>query len=746
VISALSLLGGVLAGLLSAAGPHAYWSAMALMACTLVLLTRLRHHAWVRSLAMAIFGMALAALSVARWQELRLAPVSADTRVLLEGMIRGVPAQEGAEWRFDAEVTLVGAPADPRRRRARLTWRNAPVAPRAGERWRWVVRLSPAAELHNFAGIDAGRIAMRDRVHITGRILPAALNTRLALARTSVDTLRARITARISDSVADPNAAALITALDVGITSAMSTDQWRVFNATATTHLVAISGLHVTLFALLAFGAARVAWRWLPVARLIEREPFAILLGLCAAGGYSLLAGFSVPTQRTWLMLAIFAIARLAARQVGAARPWSLALVVVLLIDVFAPLAAGFWLSFVAVGVLLLMDSSSLVRETRLRAWWRLQLAVTLALAPLTFAVFGGVSVVGVAVNVVAIPVVSLLFVPLVLAGALAALMIPALSPWIFSLAAGLHDGLWPLLVWAADFDLAQWRADPPAWWFALALPAALLSLLRWPLPLRLTAAGVALPLMFSPSRLPEPGTVRISVLDAGRGAAVLVATHSRLLLFDTGDGWNTHGTRAARVVLPALDALGRRRLDLLVLPVLDADRARGAALLASEGEVGRIIVGGGWPATVLPTAACRDARFEWDGVRFEIFAAGPADRHCLLRVAVGERAVLLGGNLDSAAGALASEVVVLWQPSARGSSPEWIEANAGLAGRVIAAGGMPGSETRARVLARWRRAGVAVFDTSRDGAIDFSFGTQGVFAFATARSTRYPFAWRRFK
>jgi competence protein ComEC len=269
---------------------------------------------------------------------------------------------------------------------------------------------------------------------------------------------------------------------------------------------------------------------------------------------------------------------------------------------------------------------------------------------------------------------------------------------------------------------------------------------LRWPLPLRLTAAGVALPLMFSPSRLPEPGTVRISVLDAGRGAAVLVATHSRLLLFDTGDGWNTHGTRAARVVLPALDALGRRRLDLLVLPVLDADRARGAALLASEGEVGRIIVGGGWPATVLPAAACKDARFEWDGVRFEIFAAGPADRHCLLRVAVGERAVLLGGNLDSAAGALASEVVVLWQPSARGSSPEWIEANAGLAGRVIAAGGMPGSETRARVLARWRRAGVAVFDTSRDGAIDFSFGTQGVFAFDTARSARYPFAWRRFK
>ena len=208
---------------------------------------------------------------------------------------------------------------------------------------------------------------MRDRVHLAGRVLPAALNTRLALANTSVDTLRARIATRIADSVADPDAAALLTALAVGVTSGMSTDQWRVFNATGTTHLVAISGLHVTLFAMLAFIVARGLWRCLPFARIVDREPFAVLLGLGAAGAYSLLAGFSVPTQRTWLMLGIFALARLGARHVGAARTWSLALIAVLLLDVFAPLAAGFWLSFVAVGVILMLDSSSLVRATRIR-------------------------------------------------------------------------------------------------------------------------------------------------------------------------------------------------------------------------------------------------------------------------------------------------------------------------------------------------------------------------------------------
>ena len=163
-------------------------------------------------------------------------------------------------------------------------------------------------------------------MHFAGRVLPSTLNARLALANTSVDTLRARVAARIGEAVADPDAAALLTALAVGLTDRMSADQWRVFNATGTTHLVAISGLHVTMFALLAFTAARFAWRWLPFARRVEREPFAMLLGLGAAGAYALLSGFSVPAQRTWLMLAMFAWARLAARHVGVGRVWSLAL------------------------------------------------------------------------------------------------------------------------------------------------------------------------------------------------------------------------------------------------------------------------------------------------------------------------------------------------------------------------------------------------------------------------------------
>ena len=747
--SALSLLAGVLVGLGCASLPATPWLWCAGIAGAAVLLSPWRSPA-PRCVAMVLIGLCLAGFKVVHWQALRVVPARPDERVLLEGQIISVPGRDGAEVGFDAEVHILAGPrAGAQPRRARLRWR-VEGSPRVGERWQWLVRLGHAADTRNFHGLDAERLAFRDGVHLHARVLPSALNRRLALAPASIDAVRARIAARIAWRVADPDAAGLISALAVGLTDGMSTDQWRVFNATGTTHLVAISGMHVTLFALLAFGGARLLWRVLP-GRVIEREPFALLAGLLAAGGYALLAGFSVPTQRTWLMLAVFAAARLGARPVDAARSWSLALVMVLLLDPLSPLAAGFWLSFVAVGVILLLETTSLVRAGRAMRVLKLQLAIMAALAPLTFAVFGGVSLVGFGVNLVAIPLISFVFVPVILAGALLAWWVPALDGPPFAAAAWLYEWSWPALVWAADLDAAAWRVQPSTWWFALAIPASLWVLWSWPLGLRLGGAALWLPLLFAPSRLPEAGQARVDVLDAGRGSAVLITTQSHVLLFDTGDRWNTHGTALARTVLPALDAYGIRAVDLLVLPRLDEDRAAGAALLAFERGVHRILAGGGWPASRLRASACRDSRFEWDAVEFEVFVAGGGD-YCVLRIVVGDHALLLSGDLEAKA---ERELVARWptrrghdvvvmsrQAGAAGSGPEWIESS-GVA-LAIATGGIATSDARARTLARWHDAGARVLDTRAVGAIQFVFGTRGISELALARSARYPFAWRR--
>jgi competence protein ComEC len=528
-----------------------------------------------------------------------------------------------------------------------------------------------------------------------------------------------------------------VTALAVGLTAGMSLEQWRVFNATGTTHLVAISGLHVTLFAWLSFGVARFLWRVLPFRHLLARESFALVSGLSAAGGYALLAGWSVPTQRTWLMLALYVAGRLLARQVGAGRLWSLALILVLLTDVRAPLAAGFWLSFVAVGVLLAFLAANPPGDS----WWRqgrtlltAQAVIMLALLPLGLAVFGSVSIVGWAVNLVAIPVVSFVFVPVVLLGAMLAWLAPGWSPACFALAAWFYELLWPAMTWCADLPAALWRVTPTAGWFLLALPASFVWLCRWPWAMRLTALGASLPLLFPLSSAPAHGTVRISVLDAGGGTAVLLRTRSRILAYDTGDTWSTRGSRVRSLVLPALDAAGLRALDTLVLPTLDDDRAAAAAWLALERGVGEVQVGRGWPGSGLPDLPCAEARWQWDGVWFQRRTRGG---HCRLQLWTGDHTILIGG--------------------VQGTSTQWIEIRTtkpitpGLVrsapaeqSLVIAIGGIAGSSTRARAIARHREQGSTMLDTHTDGGIELLAGPRGAMVLATARSSRHPFHWRR--
>jgi competence protein ComEC len=243
-----------------------------------------------------------------------------------------------------------------------------------------------------------------------------------------------------------------------------------------------------------------------------------------------------------------------------------------------------------------------------------------------------------------------------------------------------------------------------------------------------------------------------VSILDAGRGSAVLVATRSHVLLFDTGDSWNTRGMRMRQIVLPTLDAMGRHEVDLLVLPTLNEDRARGAALLAFERPLREVRVGGGWPASSLPASRCSDSSFRWDGVEFQLLVGGPGGRFCVLRVSVGTHAILLAGELDAAAeralaerlapDALASDMVLMSrQGSALGSSPEWIEATSPVL--AIATGGIAGSQSRRATIERWRRAGAAILETRRDGGIELGIGTEGVSVLGVARTARFPFVWR---
>ncbi len=595
-----------------------------------------------RSLLLAIVLLVTLCRGLLMAQRL-LAPLpDVEHRLLVEACVRSLPALQEAGWRFDAQV---GFPRHPEwaARVLRLQLPAAAPGPVVGECWQYMAQLDAPQDAR-------GRIALlRDHVSGYARVTEGALNRRIEPAHGSLAALRARIASRIADCVADPSAAALLAALAVGVTGEVSARQWQVFNATGITHLIAISGMHVTFFAMFTMAAARWLWRrTAPWPGMPRREGFAVCVGVLLALLYALLSGFSVPAQRTVVMLAAFLGMQQCARRTRPAWSVVVALVAVLAWDPLAVFAAGFWLSFGAVIAIVVVAGGRLQQGAPLAAALRLQCVVSIALLPMTVAIFGSFSMVGLLANLLAIPVFTLLLVPLVLFATACHLLPWTHAAWcadaLAQLAGWVAAALWPLLCWCADLPGALWHATPPVGWYLLALPAVVIVLL----PVARSARLLALALLGSAFLLHEPrpraGELWIDLAGEGTSATALLRTRSRLLLWGTGEVYGSGGRRFARVLLPRLRAAGYPAIDLWLPGNLTRDTRAALRQAAAQLQVRHAQLS---PGRDLPPefSACSVARWEWDGIIFETRPA-QSGRHCLLNAILGMQRVELGPDL----------------------------------------------------------------------------------------------------
>jgi competence protein ComEC len=555
-----------------------------------------------------------------------------------------------------------------------------------------------------------------------------------------VHRLRQRLRGAIFERVPDPTAAGVLAALVVGDQGAIDREPWEVFRRTGTAHLMAISGLHVTMLAWVA--AAAVGWAWRRSMRAMLALPAPVAArwgGLALAAGYALLAGFGVPAQRTLWMLAVVA----AVQQAGLRWPGALVLLVaawvVALADPWALLQPGFWLSFGAVGLLMLTGSAPppagawpVRLRAALRAGVHTQAVATVGLAPLTLVFFQQVSLIGFAANLLAIPLVTLLVTPLALAGAL----LPALWVPAAALVQGLVAVLEPLARWPV-WDAAV----APAWAAAAGLLGGALMVLRLPWRLRLLGLPLMLPLLVPLPDRPEAGRFELVALDVGQGTAVLLRTAGHLLVYDTGPAWSVESDAGDRVLLPLLRARGERRVHRLMLSHRDTDHVGGARSLL-EG----IAVDSVWsslepahPLHALPPVheACAAGRgWDWDGVRFEVLHPhGPLPTNvkpnalsCTVRVTdAGGRSVLLTGDIEAAqesmlvagdANALRSTAVMVpHHGSKTSSSAAFLDAVAPQRAFVQAAYRSRFGHPAREVLARYAERGIEVVRSDRCGA-----------------------------
>ena len=441
---------------------------------------------------------------------------------------------------------------------------------------------------------------------------------------------------------------------------------WDVFRATGVAHLVSISGLHITMF---AWGAAlAIGWLWRRSGRLCLALPApsaALLGGVLLATAYSVFSGWGVPAQRTCLMLATVAVLRLSGARWPWPHVWMLACAVVVASDPWALLQPGFWLSFVAVGVLFATDSGAAsavatgARGTKglkshilsnLREQW----VITVALTPLTLLLFGQVSVVGLVANALAIPWITLVVTPLAMLG--------VLVPVLWDVAAGAIGWLMGVLQWLASWPWAAISvAMPPLWAGVAGVLGGVLLVAPLPWTLRVLGLPLVLPVVLWQAPLPPPGQFELLAADIGQGNAVLVRTAHHALLYDAGPRFSLESDAGHRVLVPLLQAL-HTRLDTVVLSHRDMDHVGGAsAVLAMQPQAVLLssIEADNALQTLRPAERCvAGQRWEWDGVAFEVLHPQAADydagaksnaMSCVLRIAAAGQVALLVGDIEQA-------------------------------------------------------------------------------------------------
>ena len=555
---------------------------------------------------------------------------------------------------------------------------SPPALVRPGERWQMTVRLKAPHGLRNPHGFDYELWAWEQGVQAVGDVrtskkdqppqrLAATYQHPVEQARQCVrDAIMAQLAANPFDA-ASQRVAGVVAALVTGDQRAIERNDWDLFRTTGVSHLMSISGLHITLFAWLAAALIGVLWRrsvrlclWLPA-------PSAALLGGAAlAAAYALFSGWGIPAQRTISMLCAVALLRLLGLRWPWPQVWLLTCAAVVWPDPWALWQPGFWLSFVAVGILFASDPGGSAQErpslwSRFVSMLREQWVVTLALTPLGLLMFGQVSVVGFAANMLAIPWVTLVVTPLAFLGVLWGPL------WQLAGTAVQWMVLW-LEWWAAVPGAAWWLPIAPLWAGVAAVAGGTLLALRLPMPVRLLGLPLLLPVFFWQPPRPAVGQFELLAADVGQGTAVLVRTASRTLLYDAGPRTSASSDAGSRVLVPLLRALGER-LDTLLLSHPDSDHTGGAVavlqaqpqaqLLGSVAELPEL-------QALRPASACMAGqRWHWDGVEFSILHPQPAEsdapastgktrntnaQSCVLRImAPNGVAALLPGDIEIA-------------------------------------------------------------------------------------------------
>lgn len=560
----------------------------------------------------------------------------------------------------------------------RVSWYDKPAATQLipGQLWRFTLRMRRPYTFMNPGGFDYEVWNLREGLdasaYVRGQAELLGSSNKMQL-----DKLRWRVHETIKESQVP--GAGFISALMLGERSLISADENAVVRNTGIAHLLAISGLHLTLvgggmFAIIFLILGR--FRSLSWGRITPLS-LAAIIALCLIWFYAFWTGFSLPAQRAAIMLSVFMLAIITKRFQNPMTIFFLAMTLVLFLDPLAATSGGFYLSFAALALVVLSFRYFIprVKPARMKSMLGIsgkilnyafdllitQLVLLGGLMPLALLFFNQLSLAGIFINMLAIPVTSFVIMPWILGTNLLIPMLPSLADISLTGLGWFIGWLYGGLKSVSDSPLAIVSIASPSSlaiiWVILAVPI----LIWWVKPYNYILAVVMLLPCLIPTveKIPH-GEFRVHFIDVGQGMAVHLQTKSHNLLYDTGASFSSGNDIGELVLVPYMRELGISKVDTLLVSHKDNDHSGGMRGLMKSIHVERLMLNFPYDQSVRLKpqliSPCRQGmQWQWDGVNFLVLHPhDPSafrksnDRSCVLLVESGENSVLLAGDITT--------------------------------------------------------------------------------------------------
>ncbi|PCJ33180.1 MAG: DNA internalization-related competence protein ComEC/Rec2 [Gammaproteobacteria bacterium] len=724
--------------------PHDNWLWATIPALLLLL------HQHTRIIAFILLGCLWALLQTSLFLKHSLPSELEGKDIVISGVIIDLPQHSTNKVRFKFKLDPHNNHSLPKT--IRLNWYYSKQDPvQAGERWQLTVRLKRPNGMSNPGSFDYEGWLFQQQIAATGYVKQSQYNQRLSSPPPyAINSLRQSIVSRLESHLSESSQLGLIQGLTTGFRDNISTAQWQVLRSTGTSHLLAISGLHIGLAAAIGFFLFKTLWSMRAKnLLLLPAVEFAVIGGFLVALFYAGLAGFSIPTQRALLMLATVMIAVLIRRPIAPSVILASSLLIILLVDPFAVLSAGFWLSFSAVGLILFVSLNRLPSPRW--QWLKIHGLIALGLSPLLLLFFQQTSIISPLANLVAIPFISLIIVPILLLASFMLSIFEPLALILFSCADSLLGYFWPFLQTLSSLEFASWSPKALPFYYYISISLGCLMLLaprgfpaKW-----LGIIGLSPLLLFSPNK-PDTGEFWFTLLDVGQGLSAVIQTNSHTLVFDAGPKFSDSFNTGTAIVQPFLHHQGLSYIDTLIISHADNDHFGGALALINAMPVNNIL--SSVPELLPDALPCYSGQsWQWDQVSFEILhpqlddAGSKNDLSCVIKVSNQSGSVLLTGDIERStemlliqryADKLKSTLLVAPHHGSNTSSsslfinsvsPEWVLFPIGYKNRY--------HFPNPKVLSRYQQQNITRFSTAESGAIGLHFGIESILG---------PIAWRQ--